>query len=188
MNLTVKPLQILRTLKEIIKLHLVPSNLDPFVLIKSPISDETKPSDRNQNQNAFFPPWGQMRVRDLTRFSKLPCREFRCTERNQIRKSEEEIGGRRKETALRRRSDKPFHIFRWDRTPQNLGNLLPAEASCSSFDSSSSEHHEINLASFSSRCDLRGKSGWIMVRTVQREGRGNTTSNCFGPSISASFL
>lgn len=37
-DLTVQPLQVLRALQEIIQLHLVPGNLNPFILIESPIT------------------------------------------------------------------------------------------------------------------------------------------------------
>ena len=38
MDFTIKPVQVLRALQEIMELHLVPGNLNPFILIKSPIT------------------------------------------------------------------------------------------------------------------------------------------------------
>ena len=38
MDFTIKSVQVLRALQEIMELHLVPGNLNPFILIKSPIT------------------------------------------------------------------------------------------------------------------------------------------------------
>ena len=42
MNLTVKSLKVFRALQEIIKLDLVPSNFNPFILIKCPVTATIK--------------------------------------------------------------------------------------------------------------------------------------------------
>ena len=38
MDLTVEPLKVLWALQEVLELHLVPSNLNPFMLIESPVA------------------------------------------------------------------------------------------------------------------------------------------------------
>jgi len=53
MNFTVKPLQIFRALQKIIQFDLVPSNLNPLILIKCPISESIE--NRNKSTNIKCP-------------------------------------------------------------------------------------------------------------------------------------
>lgn len=50
MNFTVKSLEIFWALKEIVELDLVPSNFNPFILIKCSVPESIKIQERKSNQ------------------------------------------------------------------------------------------------------------------------------------------
>lgn len=103
-NFTVKPLKFLRTLQEIIELHLIPCYFNSIVFIKGSITaanktHTSKPYPRNQTIQriqkgscfAKIPKGFSKKLRNgiLTLSLKLLYQEFHCTAKNKNSKIEE---------------------------------------------------------------------------------------------------
>lgn len=80
-DLTIQPLKVIWALEEVIELHLVPSHLNPLILIKSPITTHTNPTTqksiekykKNMIKGKF------VEVINHTQFLKLLCQGSHCT-------------------------------------------------------------------------------------------------------------
>jgi len=84
MNFTIKSLKIFRTLQKIIQLDLVPSNFNPLILIKCPISASIRKQNHKQRKKNRFIRCPSLQTQQKNREVRFPRKSELGQEYNKL--------------------------------------------------------------------------------------------------------